>query len=180
MVGSLCVAAISNDEPGACPTSHTTVLMDQGHDPVSNSVCSNIWELLWTCIVLLLWKNASQEMPLLASPSFQTYNAIGWSQVSARLLDSHHIYPSSTWRPFLVSELSFVQFSSFCLPCHGHGTNSSSSIPLSQLFKVIRPSAFSLRLLIHVLLPHIWLWAWSHFLDLIPSSCLLPALSHRG
>lgn len=51
---------------------------------------------------------------------------------------------------------------------------------LSHLFKVILLSFFRLRLLIPVLLPHIWLWAWTHFLDLIPGSCLLPVLSHRG
>lgn len=57
-----------------------TVLMDQRHDPVSNSDCSSTCEILWSCIVLLLWKNASEEMPLLTSPSFQTHNARDWSQ----------------------------------------------------------------------------------------------------
>lgn len=146
--------------------------------------CSVTGSGTWSSYQLCLWQHMRMFMDLYCSPALEKCH---WRNATSHFPLLLHIYerfewnahldpvrPSHLTRLFLVSELSFR---GFLVSWAWH--KKLHLLFLFHLFKVILPSFFHL-LLIHVLLPHIWLWAWTHFLELIPSSCLLPALSHRG
>lgn len=142
----------------------------------SQQFCGSTWEHLWICIVLL-WKNTSQEMPPPTPHPFKHIMGEVWvkcpfSSWTAIITSDPAAHGGSSWYQSSASETSCTSTASVM------GMRQTAPFLSSSCSKLSFPASF--RLLIHVLLPHIWLGAWSHFLDLIPSSCLLPALSHRG
>lgn len=157
-----------------CPASHTEVLKHWGRAPVSNSVAAheNIYGFVLFCFGKTPVKKCHLPLLILSNIMGEVWVKCPFSSWTAIITSDPAAHGGSSWYQSSASETSCTSTASVM------GMRQTAPFLSSSCSRLSFPASFCL--LIHVLLPHIWLGAWSHFLDLIPSSCLLPALSHRG